>query len=279
MSGFSPLFHRPLLATSFLLTCIDLFSEFAWVVPLKNKSREPLVNAFQSILDLGRSPEKLQTDKGTEFLNRNFQGFLKEKNIHFFTTNSELKASVVERFNRTLKTRMWKYFTAKNTRIYIDILQDIVYGYNNSYHRSIGQAPASVSLLNVGQVRRKLYGNSWAKPIRELKFKLGVQVHISKSRRTFKKGCIPSWTQEIFTVTKIIPRVPPVYRLRDYADDEIEMFYAEELQKVQKSDDIYKMEKILAEKKENGKVKVLVKWLGYDKKLNSWLPKSELRKL
>ena len=100
------------------------------------------------------------------------------------------------------------------------------------------------------------------------------------SRRTFKKGYLPSSTQEIFTVTKIIPRVPPVYRLRDYTDDEIEgVFYAEELQKVQKSDDVYKIEKILAEKKENGKVKVLVKWLGYDKKFNTWIPKSELRKL
>ena len=155
----------------FLLTCIDVFSKFAWVVPLKNKSGETLLNGFQSILDLGRSPEKLQTDKGTEFLKRNFQSFLKEKNIHFFTTSSELKASVVERFNRTLKTRMWKYFTAKNTRVYIDILQDIVHGYNNSYHRSICQALASVSLLNVGQVRRKLYGKSWTKPERKFKFK------------------------------------------------------------------------------------------------------------
>ena len=108
-----------------------------------------------------------------------------------------------------------------------------------AYHQSIGRVPASVSLLNVGQVRSKLYGNSWTKPGR---------------------------TQEIFTVTKIIPRVPPVYRLREYAEDEIKgVFYVEELQKVHKSDDIYKIGKILAEKKENGKVKVLVKWLGYDK--------------
>ena len=247
----------------FLLTCIDVFSKFAWVVPLKNKTSESLVNSFQSILNTSRSPEKLQTDKGTEFLNHDFQSFLKERNIHFFTTNSELKASVVERFNHTLKTRMWKYFTAKNNRVYIDILQDIVHGYNNSYHRSIGQSPASVSLLNVGQVRRKLYSNSWTKPGRKFKFKLGDQVRISKSRRTFKKSYLPSWTQEIFTVTKIIPRVPPVYRLRDYAKDDIKgVFYAEEMHK---SDDIYKIEKILAEKKENGKVEVLVKWLGYDK--------------
>ena len=263
-----------------LLTCIDVFSKFAWVVLLKNKTGESLVNGFQSVLDLSRSPEKLQTDKGTEFLNRNFQNLLKENSIHVFTTNSELKASVAECFNRTMKTHMWKYFTAKNNRVYIDILQDIIHGYNNSYHRSIGRAPALVSLPNVGHVRRKLYGKSWTKPGRNFKFKLGDQVSISKSRRTFKKGYLPSWTQEIFTVTKTIPRVPPMYQLRDYADDEIEgVFYAEELQKVHKSDDIYKIEKILEEKKENGKVKVLVKWLGYDKKFSSWLPESELRKL
>ena len=90
--------------------------------------------------------------------------------------------------------------------------------------------------------------------------KVKVEVRISKSRRTFKKGYLPSWTQEILTVTKIIPRVPLVYQLRDYADDEIEsVFYVEVLQKAQKSDDIHKIEKILAEKKENSKVKVLVK--------------------
>ena len=146
---------------------------------------------------------------------------------------------MVERFNRTLKTRLWKYFTAKNTNVYIDILQDTVQGYNNSYHRSIGRTPASVSLLNVGKVRRKLCEKSWTKSKRELKFELGDQVRISQSCRTFKKGYLSSWTQKFFTVTKIIPRVPPAYRLRDYADDEIEgVFYTEELQKVHKSDDI-----------------------------------------
>ena len=112
-----------------------------------------------------------------------------------------------------------------------------------------------------------MYGKSWTKPRREFKFKLGDQVRTSKPHRTSKKGYLPSWTQEIFTVTKIIPRVPPVYWLRDYADDEIEgVFYAEELQKVQKLDDIYKIGKILAKTKENEKVNVLVKWLGHDKK-------------
>ena len=162
---------------------------------------------------------------------------------------------MVERYNRILKTRMWKYFMAKNTRVYIDILQDIIQGYNNSYHRSIGQAPALVSLLSVGQVKRKLYGKSWTKPGRKFRLTLGDQVLISKLHHTFKMGYLPSWTLEIFTVTKIIRRIPPVYRLQDYAEDEIEgVFFAEELQKVHKSDNIYKIEKSLAKNKENGKV-------------------------
>ena len=83
----------------FLLTCIDVFSKYAWVVPLRNKTSSSLVNAFQSLLDLGRSPVKLQTDQGLEFLNSPFLHLLKKPNLQFFTTNSELKASVINRFN------------------------------------------------------------------------------------------------------------------------------------------------------------------------------------
>ena len=143
----------------FLLTCSDVFSKFAWIVPLKNKAGMSLVNGFQSILDLGRSPEKLQTDKGTEFFNRNFQSLLKESSFHFFTTNIELKASVVERFNGTLKTRMWKYFTRKNTCIYIDNFQDIVHGYNNSYHRSIRSNTGLSQFTQCGSSEENCTGN------------------------------------------------------------------------------------------------------------------------
>ena len=155
----------------FFLTCIDVFSTFLGSYHLKTRR--------ESLLDTSRSPDKLQTDKGTEFLNRNFKAYLKKITSSFFTTNSELKERVVERFNRTLKTHMSKYFTAKNTRVYIGILQNMVQGYNNADHRSIVAAPVSVSLLNMGQVRRKLYGKSWTKPRRELRFKLGDQVRIT----------------------------------------------------------------------------------------------------
>ena len=92
----------------YLLTCIDVLSRYAWVVPLKDKTGKTLKDAFQFIFKSGRRPIRLQTDKGTEFTNRVFQKFLKEHDVHFFTTyNEETKVSIVERFNRTLKTKMW----------------------------------------------------------------------------------------------------------------------------------------------------------------------------
>src|SRR6218665_2678621 len=101
-------------AVLYLLTCLDVFSKHAWVVPLKSKTGAALTVAFSSMLH-DRHPAHLQTDKGTEFLNKQFQFILRKNDIRFYTTeNSDTKASVVERFNRTFK-KMWKYFTYKNS--------------------------------------------------------------------------------------------------------------------------------------------------------------------
>ena len=122
---------------NYLLVIIDVLSKYVWVRAMKN--------AFDSILSEGRKPEKLRTDKGTEIVNESFQQYLKKKGIQFYTANNEPKASVVERVNRTLKSKLYRYFTAVNSLRYIDVLQDLVDSYNNTYHRSIGRAPATVS--------------------------------------------------------------------------------------------------------------------------------------
>ena len=82
---------------------------------------------------------------------------LKAEGIHFYTTNSEVKASIVERFNRTLKSPMQRYFTWKNTLKYIDILPQLVKAYNHSYHCSIGMKPAEVNGRNESIVWKRLY--------------------------------------------------------------------------------------------------------------------------
>ena len=173
---------------NYLLVVIDVLSKYVWVRPLKNKTARGRFEAFNSILSKGRKPEKLRTDKGIEFLNESFQQYLKKKNIQFYAANNEPKASVVERVNQTLKSKLYHYFTAVNSLCYIDVLQDLVYSYNNTFHRSIGHAPATVSLLNVGTVRRKLYGEITSTALKKFKFRVGDHVRLSLRKRLFKKG-------------------------------------------------------------------------------------------
>ena len=237
----------------YLLVCIDVFSKFLWVIPLKTKTGPALVTAFKVILESGRKPQKIQTDQGTEFFNKHFKALMKEEEIQLYNTYNETKASVVERVIRTLKTRMWRYFTAKRTRRYIDVLPDLVDSYNRSKHRSIQKKPINVTPNNEREVWHTLYGDREnKKPIR-YKFEVGDQVRISKMKRTFEKGYLPNFSKEIFTVSQRIPRQPPVYKLKDYHQEELSgTFYNEELQKVIKEDDVYEVEKIL---KKRGKGK------------------------
>jgi len=113
--------------TRYLLTCIDVFNKRAWAVPVRTKSGQDIANAFEKILIDGTS-NMVQSDKGTEFLYSTFQSMLKRRGIKFYRSeNEDLKASMVERFNRTLKTKMYRYFTYKNTRRYVDVLDDMLH--------------------------------------------------------------------------------------------------------------------------------------------------------
>ena len=127
----------------FLLTCIDVFSKFAWVVPLINKSADEVVKGFKVIFQQTfRRPRKLHTDKGSEFTNKDVKRIFKSQGIHYFhTENDEMKASIAERFNRTIKSKIWRFLTARHTHRYIDLLPKFVTSYNKSFHRSIGMAP------------------------------------------------------------------------------------------------------------------------------------------
>jgi len=142
----------------YLLTCLDVFSKRAWAVTTKTQTGREVSQAFEKILVDGYKPNMVQSDKGTEFLNSTFQSMLKQHDIKFYTSeNEDIKAAVVERFNRTLKTKMYRYFTAKNTRRYVDVLPDLLHSYNHTYHRSIGMAPVEVDDTNKHLVRARLY--------------------------------------------------------------------------------------------------------------------------
>ena len=263
----------------YLLTCIDIFSKYAWVVPLKTKQGQELVKAFQTILSSGCKALKLQTDQGSEFLNRLFQKFLRDNNIDFFTVNSGLKASVVERFNRSFKGKMYKCFTAKNTLTYIDVLPQLVKSYNNTYHRSIKMKPTQVTKTNEAKVWETLYGDDVHKPIR-FKFAVEDRVRISKVKGLFEKSYLPNFTEELFTIYKRMAHQIPVYKLKDDAGEILDgTFYETELQEIIKNDDFYRVQKILHKRKCKGVVEYFIKWKGYPDEFNSWVPESNMSKL
>ena len=125
----------------YLLTCIDIFSKYSWVIPLKDKKGITIKNALQKIFK-ERKPKFLWTDKGKEFYNKQVQDLLNENNIKLYSTNnSEIKSSVVERFNRTFKNMMYKKFTENNNTIFYNILDELVNNYNNKYHSTIKMTP------------------------------------------------------------------------------------------------------------------------------------------
>ena len=173
---------------------------------------------------------------------------------------------------------MWKYFTARNMLKYIDVLQKLVYSYNCSKHRYIGMKPADVNHENESMVWQRLYGNEPRKPIK-YKFNVGDQVRISKARWTFKKGYLPNWTEEIFTITKRVPRRPPVYKIADYHGEELEgTFYEQELQSfIKKDTDFYRIENVIKSRMRGKRKEYLVKWLGYSNDFNLWVPEDSVK--
>ena len=267
---------------TFILTCIDCFSKYAWAIPIMDKRADSIIEALKIILKSGRKPKRLQTDKGTKWLNQKVQAFLREHDIHLFTTQSDKKASIVERFNRTMKGRTYKYFTAKNTYRYVDVIQSLVDGYNNTYHRSIKMKPITVRKRHVMLIRQRLYGQrpkkgQVIKPVdrdarkKTYKYMIGDLVRVIKQRLTFARGYLPNWSEEIFIVYNRKNFKEPFYYLRDFGGEDIKGgFYEKELQLVQDSGE-YRIEKVLRRKRVNGKQLHLVQWKGWPSKFNSWV--------
>jgi hypothetical protein len=254
----------------YLLTCIDVFSKKAWVQPLKDKTGISITHAFSKIFQEA-SPKKIQTDKGKEFLNSNFANLLQKQKVHLYQLNSELKASVVERFNRTIKEKMWRYFTKNNTSKYIDIIQELVSSYNKTYHRSIKMSPLDVSTKNQNKVYENHYGN-FNDQVVSFKFQINDRVRVAKYKTLFDKGYTANWSKETFIINKQILRYPPVYELKDLNNEIIEgVFYEYELQKVYKLENVYQIDKILRKREKNGKKEYFVSWKGYPSKFNTWI--------
>ena len=253
---------------NFLLLVIDTFSKYGWIVPLKDKKGETIVKALKEIFkESGRRPDKLWTDKGREFFNKDVRDL-----VYLYATENEEKSSIAERWIRTMKEKMFKYFTDYNTNKYIDVLPELVEDYNNTVHSSTKLTPTDASKEeNELKVWSNLYPDRYKTSRLNPKFSVGDKVRITKKKTVFEKGYTTRWTEEIFTIKEIRETNPLTYKLEDLQGEEIEgTFYEPELQKTEQQ--IYRIEKII--KKEKGRS--FVKWKGYPDKFNSWVDNKDL---
>lgn len=260
----------------YVLTMINCLSKFAFAIPLKSKTGVEVAAALEPILE--KHPMKhFQTDQGKEWFNVHVRKLMRKYGINHYTTYTDKKASICERLNRTLKTRMFREFTARGSYEWIELLKRVVRSYNNTVHSAIGMKPSSVTGRHEKMLLTRVNGpppgkGKGKKEKPAAAFRVDDVVRISKYKKTFAKGYLPNWTNEVFSITAVVPTKPTTYILQDSKGQILKGgFYAQEISKSSLKD-VYLVEKVLR-KKGN---KVFVKWQGFDKTHNSWVDKRDL---
>jgi hypothetical protein len=217
----------------YILTVIDCLSKWGAAVPVKNKTAAVVAEAFEKIMvDNNRVCRYLQVDMGKEFYGSPFLKMLKRYNIKIFSTFSEIKNSIGERFNRTIMDRISRYWTHVGRHKYIDILSQVVDNYNNSYHRSIKTKPSLVTKENEMNVFRTLYPEA-TKSESLPKYKVGDIVRIASQKALFDKGYRNNWSNSLYRIRGFKNSVPHHYFIEAMNGEEIiGGFYEHEIQKV-----------------------------------------------
>ncbi|KAL3102904.1 hypothetical protein niasHT_026045 [Heterodera trifolii] len=204
---------------SYLLVCIDTLSRQVFVEPVKTKTSTNMIIAFGRIFKRSKYiPWKVLTDQGKEFTARAVQQFFRTNDVEHFCmlTSPQFHAGMAERANRSIKERLYRYFTERNTYKWIDVVQDFVRAINHSPNSTIGMCPADVNFQNAEALRQKLHNAAENVVRRQPRYRVGDRVRIEKYKHVFQKGYLPRFTNELFTVAEVhSERSPVVYRLRD----------------------------------------------------------------
>ena len=260
MQAFSKFNH----GVKYLLAVTDIFSKYGWLIPLKYKTGKSVALALETIFK-ERKPEKTWVDKGKEFYNKHVKDL-----IELYCTENEEKSSVVERWIRIMKAKMWKYFSANYTNVYMNVLPDLVREYNNTRHSSIKMTPRKASKKeNELRVWRNLYPDHLE--IKDIKPKFSVWDKVRISKKTFEKGYTTRWTKEIFTIVEVKCTSTVTYRIADLNREEITgTFYEPKLEKT--IQELFRIEKVI----KRGKKKSLVRWKGYSDDFNSWVDNKDI---
>lgn len=218
----------------YILAIIDTFSEYAWTFPLKTKTGKEVTDAVKIIFNkYKRIPKNIHTDQGKEFFNTNFKQLMNQNSINHYHTYSKLKASIVERFNRTLLSKLYKHFSLSGLYRWENVLKKFTKEYNNSKHRTIKMKPIEVTKENEADILKNAYRKNTTINVHEKrKLNVGDNVRISKFKTIFEKVYTPNWSTEVFKIQRVLPTTPITYILTDLNKQNIAgCFYGYELQK------------------------------------------------
>ena len=183
----------------YIMVLIDVFSKMAYVAPMKRMNEFDASIAMESMLNkLPDMPDSIITDKGTEYYNSKVKALFGRFGIKHYSIRGKHKACVAERFIRTIKGRLEKYFYQNNTRNWIDVLDQFIDNYNKTYHRSIKMPPIQVNDHNRAKVFKNLYPK--IKDNRKPRLNKGDQVRLLKEKSVFEKGYTRSWSKEIYNI-------------------------------------------------------------------------------
>ena len=219
---------------NYLLCVIDVLSRYAFVRPLKKKTGNCVTLAFESIFkDSKRRPKYIETDEGLEFHNSTFSNFLKTNNIILYHNHSPLKSAMVERFNRTLMTRLYKLMEYIGNFKFITHLEEIVSSYNHTKHRIIKYCPAEVNEFNQMDVWLNSYKDLYSKNFKPANLKVGDIVRIKVNKNTFSKGYTSSFSSQLYKIDKVMLGKPVSYKISTLSGTQIlGIFYDQELSQV-----------------------------------------------
>jgi len=187
---------------SYILNVIDCFSKYIWMRKLRTKNGVEVSEAIKSTFqDMDWPPQTVIFDEGLEFKNKHVDRLFMQYNIHSYSILTSTKAGAAERANRTIKTMMYKYFTANNTHKWIDVLSKIAENYNSTYHRVIGMAPKEVTWSNRKIVFKRSFPN--INDTIKCKLKRGDRVRIALNKDIFEKGYTKNWSEEIYVISGV----------------------------------------------------------------------------
>ncbi len=269
---------------AYVLIATDTFSKYTLLVPLQNRTPGAIIEALKEVFQSGVKPTKIYWDREGAFVSKEVQNFLKTAKVSNYSTKSKVKAPQAERFIRTLRNAIMRYFRGNNTRRWLEYVGTFIQNYNNRVHCTHRQKPADV----LGDPERNwaawqaMYGQRLARKPCSNGPKVGDYVRLSRLKQIFEKESseLGTFTEEVFRVDAVDRSQKwPMYQLNDLAGDAVEgKAYAEEIQVVHFDENsAFVIDRVKKRRHVNGVLQYFVSWRGWPPKFDSWINATDVQ--